>query len=265
MNFLNQQVHFIEAFKNKMLAGLLLGVFLSFIIIFLEPFDTNQYQAKYRFLLLAGFGMLLSVVFIVQSLLENKWYNRLNKKWLIIHEIAATFLFFAISGTVLFLYNHLVINDLSYTVESHWWYYSHIVVAMIPVIAPFFIFLRQKFGERIIPPSPSALTLVGENKNEELKIEKDDLLYVKSIENYIEIYFIDANKKPNSKTFRQTLANVQLQLPFLVKCHRSYLVNGACIKNIEGNSQRAQIRFHHSNKSIPLSKSFYKDIKNRLA
>jgi len=108
------------------------------------------------------------------------------------------------------------------------------------------------------------IILIGENKNEILKLEKEALLFIKAVENYIEICFVDKTQKVTSKTFRQTLSNVCEQLPFLQKCHRSYLVNTGTIKEIIGNSQGAKITFSVGDKEIPLSKTYYKDIKNSL-
>lgn len=156
----------------------------------------------------------------------------------------------------------MVVNGSSYTIESHLLYLLTIVIAMIPVFAPLMIYLRQKFGEKIVPLSPNSIMLIGENKNEILTLEKQELLFVKAVENYIEICFVDKNAKIISKTFRQTLSKVYEQAPFLEKCHRSYLVNTTNIKEIIGNSQSATICFLVGDKQIPLSKTYYKYIKN---
>ena len=245
------------------MAGLLLGLFLSMLIIFLEPFDTNQYESNNRIISLLGFGAILSCTFIIQSIIENSWYSSVNKVWLVVYEILSTIIFFTFSGTVIYLYNHLFINELNYSIESHWWYYSHIVIAMIPIVTPVLLYLRQRFGERILPISPNTIIITGENKNEKLELQKNELLYIQAIENYIEIYFIDSEKKLLSKTFRQTLSKVHDQVSFLEKCHRSYLVNINKIKEIQGNSQSAKIHFHHVEKEIPLSKTLYKSIKSK--
>ena len=155
-------------------------------------------------------------------------------------------------------------NDLNYSIKSHWWYYKNIVIVMIPIVAPLLLYLRQKFGEHIIPIPQNTIIITGENKNEILKLEKKELLYINAIENYIEIFFVDTGKNLLSKTFRQTLSNVHQQLPFLEKCHRSYLVNINNIKEIQGNSQGAKISFQHVEKKIPLSKTLYKSTKSRL-
>lgn len=264
LNLLNKQVNFIASIKRKVLAGSLLGLFLSMIIIFLEPFDTNEYDSDYRLIVLFGFGVLVTLVFIIQSILENRWYNYANKVWTFACEIGSLIVFFLFSGTIIYLYNHLFINNLQYSFKTHWWYYTHIVLAMIPIIAPVFIYVRQKFGERIIPQSSDAIVITGKNKNERLEILKNELFYIQSVENYIEIYYLKPDKQLQSKTFRQTLSQVHEQVSFLEKCHRSYLVNLECVSEIEGNSQRAKIAFKQIDTKIPLSKTLFKVIKSKV-
>lgn len=242
----------------------MLFLLLSFIIIFLEPFDTDQMESDYKLLLLLGFGILIFGVFIIHSSIENWWYFRVQKVWKVSYEIGSTILFFIFAGTVLYLYNRLVINGVSCSFGSYLRYLSFIVLPMIPVFAPFMLYLRQQFGERIIPLSSNSILLTGENKNEILNLEKENLLFIKAFENYVEIYFLDNSNNIVSKTFRQTLSNVCQQIPFLEKCHRSYLVNMITVKEVIGNSQSAKISFIHGEKTIPLSKTYYKQIKNGM-
>jgi hypothetical protein len=197
-------------------------------------------------------------------MVENNLYNKARKIWTIGNEAISVAAFFIVSGTILYLYNHLLINDSDYSTESHLWYYTHIVVAMIPVIAPVLLYLRRKFGEKIIPLSTNTVIIEGENKNERLEVRKDDLLFIQAIENYIDIYYLDSDKRARSKTFRQTLASAQNQAAFLEKSHRSYLINTDKISDIKGNSQNAKILIRDLEKEIPLSKSQYKIIKAKV-
>lgn len=265
MAFLNRQIHFLASTKRKVLVGFILFVFLSFVIIFLQPFDTDQFESDHKLLVLSGFGILVFIAFIIYSSVENLWYARVRKVWRVSHEIVSTGLFFLFSGTILYLYNGLLINQQNYSLLSHLRYLYTIVLLMIPVFAPVMLYLRQQFGERIIPLPGNSILLTGENKNEILNLEKEQLLFIKAFENYVEICFVDHNNQLVSKTFRQTLSTISLQMPSLEKCHRSYLVNLVTVKEILGNSQSAKIAFTHGEKQIPLSKTYYKQIKSRLA
>lgn len=241
-----------------------MGGFLSFIIIFLEPFDTNEYEHSYKLLLLSGYGGLIFLVFVTLSFIENIWYYRTNKVWRLSFEVVSTIIFFTVSGTVLFLYNHLIVNNLKYSLQDHWWYYKNIVIFFIPILLPPLVYLKRKFGERILPPAENKIMITGKNNNEILEVDKNQLLYINAVENYIEIFFLEKDRNVASKTFRQTLSKAHYQAPYLEKCHRSYLVNTQNIKEIQGNSQRARISFYNTKNEIPLSKSFYKVIKSNL-
>lgn len=245
-----------------MLIGFILCVFLNFIIIALEPFGTDQFEADNRLLLLSGFGIVTYIVFLIHSTIENIWYFRVRKVWLVKHEIVSVIIFCLFLGTVIYLYNAIIVNQVNCTVETYWRYLRTTVISMLPVFVPAMLYLRQKFGECIIPLPKNSIILTGENKNEILRLEKEELLFIRAVENYVEICFIDKSKKIISKTFRQTLSNICEQAPFLEKCHRSYLVNIITIKEIVGNSQGAKIIFLIGEKEIPLSKTYYKHIKN---
>lgn len=264
LNSLKRQIHFVASIRRKVLVGLILCVYLNFIVIVLQPFDTSQFEADNKTLLLSGFGFLTFVVFVIQSSIENIWYYRVGKVWTISHEIISIILFCLFSGTVLYVYNRIVVNGIECALATYWRFLSITVACMMPVFVPPMLYLRQEFGQRIIPPAKNSIVLTGENKNEILSMEKDELLFIRAVENYVEICFIDKSKTVISKTFRQTLSNVCEQLPFLEKCHRSYLVNISTIKEVSGNSQGAKISFVVGYKEIPLSKTYYKDIKNMM-
>jgi hypothetical protein len=262
LNSLKRQIHFVAPIRRKVLVGLILCIYLSFIVIVLQPFDTSQFEADNKVLLLSGYGILIFVVFVIHSSIENIWYFRVDKVWSVCHEIISSLLFCLFSGTVLYLYNRFIVNLEGLTLATYWRFLSVTVLCMIPVFSPLMLYLRQKFGERIIPLPKNSFQLIGENKNEILRLEKEELLFIRAVENYVEICYIDKSKKVSSKTFRQTLSNVCEQVPFLEKCHRSYLVNLSNIKEIDGNSQGAKISFIVGEKEIPLSKTYYKHIKN---
>lgn len=229
----------------------------------LEPFDTSQFHAEHKTLLLSGYGFLTGLVFIVYGRIENSLYFRKGRIWRVQDEMFSAVLFCFTAGSILYAYNIYIVNvGLHVALGSYLRFLFVTTAGMMPVFVPPMVYLRQRFGEFITPPPINSFTLVGENKNEMLSLQKDDLLFVKAIENYVEICFIDKHQKIISKTFRQTLSNVGQQLPFLAQCHRSYLVNLSSVQEIVGNSQGAKIIFKAGDKEIPLSKTYYKRIKD---
>lgn len=263
MNILNKQIYFSASVLRSAVIGVSIGLFLSFILFFVEPFDTNEFQSNNRLILLCGFGVLLYLVYILHSFVERIFYLRLDERWAVKHEVLSVSIYFLIVGTVIYLYNHFIINEHSvYSFESHWWYFKNIVAGMIPLLAPLLIFGRQKLGEKHVLALPNSFLLKGENKDERLLLKRKQVLFIQAMENYVEIHYLGKNHVPCSITFRQTLSKIFIQLPFLIKCHRSYLVNMDHVEEILGNSQKAMLSFGKLEQQIPLSKTLYKSIKD---
>ena len=185
--------------KRKFLIGFILCVYLNFIIIALQPFGTDQFEAEYRFLLLSGFGIVTFGVYLIHSCIENIWYYRKKQVWTVSYEICSTLIFCLFSGTIIYVYNALIVNQTSCTAETYWLYLRVTVACMIPVFVPPMLYLRQKLGEQRLPVSSNSVILTGENKNEILRLEKEELLFVKAVENTRTCgYLLD--QSPSSQT-----------------------------------------------------------------
>ena len=258
---LKTKIKFTALIKNQFLISLFIGIFVFFILIFLSPFNSNEFHSKFRTLYLLGFGLITAIFYFIHSNIEVLFYKEKKKNWTIKNEISSLFLFFSILGSVIYLYNYLYINGYNYSFKSHCNYLVKRVFVFMPIVLPFLLFFRNYFGKLSKDDLRNKfITLKGINKREILNIKKEKLLYIRASENYINIVFLNDENKYKSLMFRSTLSNVHKQLPFLEKCHRSYLVNTKNIQAIKGNSQNAIILFKMDDINIPLSKTFYKKI-----
>lgn len=101
-----------------------------------------------------------------------------------------------------------------------------------------------------------AVTIAGESK-ESLTVSPSDILYIESVANYLSIwYFKDGDLK--QKRIRNTLKNVEEILsgyPFLLHCHRAFLVNTRFITHVDGNAAGCQIHLFSVEHTIPVSKA----------
>lgn len=267
---LNKKIPFNVGLKNHLIIAIVLGCLLALVMIFLGPFDTDRFQSSYKHLILGGFGVLLSVFYLVNSKFETWWYFYQNRNWTIKHEIVAFISLVIIVSIPIHFYNQIFLNDLfsqdyganEYIRHGLWFFRSSMIPIML-VILPFFIYFRNKLGQLDIPESLKEIELLGTNRGERIKIQKQKLLCVKSSENYVEIFYIQNNSAQHT-IFRNTLTTIKEQAPFLQYCHRSYLVNTSNIKQIKGNSQNAKIEFHYG-VEIPLSSTYYKKVKSALS
>lgn len=270
LKFIFKQTPYNYEFKKQLLIGTFLGGIVTFIMIFLQPFDTYRFESNHKYLIFSGFGLLILILYLIWVKIENLWYNYKSKKWQIKCEIISFFLFTLISSLPIHFYNQVFLNDFfnseyqGYEYLKHWvWFFKHSIIPIMLILFPFYIYLRNKFGELINSDSLSEIDIYGINKNEKITLRKEDLLFIKASENYVDIYYT-INDNILCKTFRNTLREINNQAPFLCKSHRSYLVNISRIKSIKGNSQNAKIEFQYDSLNIPLSKSYYKNIKLAL-
>ena len=270
LEVLSKQIPYCSNLRKQLLIGALLGILVSFIMVFLQPFDTYRFESNHKNMIMMGFGILLAIVYVINARLENLWYNYKAKNWKIKYEIFWFLSLIVISSVIIHFYNQIFLNDLLALdfdvleyIKHGLWFFQHSIVPIILIIIPFYVYLRNKFGKLITSVPPSEIEFYGINKGEKLVIQKQELLFVRASENYVEIYYTN-NDSILHETFRNTLTAIKKQAPFLYQCHRSYLVNTSAIKAINGNSQNAKIKLHHYESDIPLSKSYYKTLKSAL-
>ena len=97
------------------------------------------------------------------------------------------------------------------------------------------------------------ITLSG-NTKESLTLFPRELLYIVSLSNYVHIYY-KMDEQILQKLLRTTLQQMEELLseyPYLVRCHRSYIVNTNQIKKIKG----MQLWLKSIETKIPISKNY---------
>lgn len=270
LEILSKQISYSPSLKKQFLIGALLGILVSFIMVFLQPFDTYRFESNHKNMIMIGFGILLSIVYVIITRLEILWYNYKDKNWKIKYEIIWFLSLILISSVIIHFYNQVFLNELLTLefdvleyIKHGLWFFQHSIIPIVLIIIPFYVFLRNRFGELIPSVSSSEIEFYGINKGEKIIIQKHEVLFVRASENYIDIYY-RSNYSTLRETFRNTLTEIKKQAPFLHQCHRSYLVNASAIKAINGNSQNAKIKLNHYVLDIPLSKSYYKTLKLAL-
>lgn len=116
------------------------------------------------------------------------------------------------------------------------------------------------------PDENSLIRFYDEYKKLRLVIAREAVMFIKSEENYVHIYYLD--KERNKKfTLRSSMKALEdtLTKRGLVRCHRSYFINPAYIKIVHKNS--AGIIVAELNRpdcdTIPISRK-YQDVITRL-
>ena len=90
-----------------------------------------------------------------------------------------------------------------------------------------------------------------------LEIASENILYIESVANYLSIWYFDDGEL-KQKRIRNTLKNVEETLaghPFLLHCHRAFLVNTHFITHVDGNAAGCQLHLFSIDRTVPVSKA----------
>ena len=121
--------------------------------------------------------------------------------------------------------------------------------------------LNEKLLEKVSYYEHGKLKLTGENNTEILCLSTDDLVLVQSYDNYSKI-LLDRNGKQSTQLIRSSLKQLQSQInySFIVRCHRSFIINLAKVENISGNARDFKVKLQNHPEWIPVSRQAYKNI-----
>lgn len=258
-----EEENFVEQLKTISFVSLFIFLFL---IIF-QPFGISDGEGD-KYWVCLGFGITTFIAMLIYVLLFNlavklkgtrkqwtywKWivYNTL----IILPISLANFLFarFWIFGYIEWgLYPQMM--------------YSTLMIGIIPVTFLGWVSLiRQERKYRQISADinsyrtkKSESEVATSSSKNIFGILVDQIRYVESLQNYVNITYIDSKGNLSKKTERSTLKKVieQLQDTPIIKCHRSYLVNKNEITSTTGNAQGLILTLNNCVEEVPVSRSF---------
>jgi len=266
--FLNKKITYTSSWKYTLLIGVIMASTLVAILIFLQPFDTYEYNSPTKNLELAGYAPCIIVMILLIHAGENFFYRKQKRQWRIWNEI----LILAVGGLLMlsisYVYNSLVINRVEIS-PLYWWRWirfngSPFLIFLYPV----WIFTRARLGtiEKNHQEADKSPVLVsGQNKKESFRLAPDDFIYSRAQQNYAEIFYRDQEGELQKKMLRITLAQLNDQLPTAVRVHRSYLVNPDFVHDFKGNARKRFVMLNTTTEDIPVSQKYYRQLKKRLS
>ncbi len=275
--FLSNPFPFIKSFRHQFLIGSALGFFVAFLIIFLEPMGANNYSNPYKNLYFAGYGVLVFLSYLLFVFLSNVYMHFL-KIWNWLEEILFSFLLISTVIIITFFYTEIFINkrteDLN--LEVFLWWYKSMFLGFGIITSILMIVLRRYYGikpllsekgevlERIHTKAVvQEIMIKGILKKDFFKCIPDDILYVKSEDNYALIYYLTP-QGIKEKMLRSTLKHMHNQLPGFLKVHRSFLVNPIHIKELKGNAQNGKLYLSGVDTPITVSKTYFEGLRKGI-
>jgi hypothetical protein len=236
--------------KYHILIALAIGLWLAIFLILIAPFDIAELPIQVRLEIMPMYGLIAFLGYMLLIPFQNWAYKKMDKPS-ISFEILIILLFniLVLLGSYLYYKSSIVNGDYAMMKFALVIYYP-IFFILLPIIIFSRWFIRKKMAQR----NSKKLLLTGANKLDILQIEEEDLICVSSADNYVTVAYL-VNAKLYKKLLRTTLKNIEMQLPQLVKVHRSHLINPTHFKEWKNASTLLLTEIE-----VPVSKNYKKDI-----
>jgi hypothetical protein len=269
--FLKKQYGLFEPHYNRRAISIGISCFIWFMLFSFGLFDLDYFPVPRRFFVtgvysLFSFFTLAFNLFVLQDRVMKKYTIGSTMGWIFWNIFCIANSNFLIT-TVLFRFEpfslFVFIKDQMFTIILG------LVITPLFILIHYNFILKQRISElfNVLPQNPvkedlnEIILFQSEYKNDSLSINPDCLLFIKSADNYIDVYYI-LNNLVVHKLIRNTLASIEQRAlhPDLVRCHRSYIVNKQKIRTIEGNSTGYTILLNGYQVGIPFSKKYKKTV-----
>lgn len=257
--------------KNQIITGFIIGLSVSFILIIFQPFGTYEFRMDYKSLFLLGYGIICATVysvyyFLLMTLIK-KWFA--PQKWNIAKEIVTVIPVLIIMPIASFYYYNIVILDDDIMVNDFGYFFLlSIAIGVIPLTTlSYHKYLKSKLTS--VKSSESSkgyiITIESNNKKEKsVVVKSEELIYIKSNGNYIEIS-MKSSEKP--LLMRNSLNYVEGKLPKseFLKIHRSYIVNIKSLDSLILSGSSYAVKINGADLLIPVSRSAVKALREIIS
>ncbi len=258
--------------NTKLIFVISLILFLLFFLF--QPFDIKTLSTQHKYSLIGGLIVVIFLGLSVNLLLIPAFLAsaRIFKKWTVLKEIFWNIWIIFTIASAYFIYFQFI----GYFSFSFYILIKVLIISAIPVsiLIPYnrTRLLRMhlqsalelnRYLEEKANPLPKVIHLKSDYEKDDLSVDVNDLLYIRSANNYIEVFWQD-RKGTHSRMVRCTLKNAEeasMDYPFIFRCHRAFIVNIYQIKRLEGNPQGYVLYVGNEEYCISVSRKYLEQFK----
>lgn len=246
---------------NHLWLALILSVWFFVFLFFAEPFDIHNFTITEKITFLPIYGIIQGVCYYLPTWYQHKFNDSI---WHVKNELMFILFMIGFGFVVNFLfYKHIIVYNEPDTYE-YYHYFKWIYAPALAIILPFIIigrYVMGKFSENEVK-SEKKIIIKGKGKYDLITLYVDDLVFIHSSDNYVDVFFIEKNilKK---KTLRETISGLEKSFTFLMKTHRSFLINPNHFKQFKIENKKLYIDVGYE-KIVPVSRNLQTSIKSKL-
>jgi hypothetical protein len=254
-----------------------------FVLGIFQPFGIGT-MLKRSFVVLVGFVLVtiigVSIVVYLLPLFFKRFYSG---SWTVGKNLLNGFLIVLIISSGNTYYHYLLTRNNSQfspgNVSDTFFFY--LVITFLVSIVPFIIIaflqrnytlsqhlleaqdLNKKLAEEIPPPQTvynSDPIILSGNTKDSIKLHPEQFIYLEAYGNYVKVNYTEGDLV-KQKLLRATIKQMEDALapvPFIIRCHRAYLVNTKHISSVKGNTQGYKVSFDYPTEEVPVSRGYTK-------
>lgn len=259
--------------QNTKLIFLISLVLLVLLFLF-QPFDISALNKEDKFLLIGGIIIVNFIGLSLNLLLVPAFLSKYNlfKNWTVFREIMWNIWILFTLATSYFIYFRLI-GSFGF---SAYILLKVLVISAIPIsiLIPYNRnrLLRNhlqsalelnKYLEEKAHPTPKIVHLKSDYEKDDLSIDVNKLLFIRSANNYIEVFWKEKDKIL-SQLIRCTLRYADeafKDYPFIFKCHRAFIVNINHVKKVEGKPQGYTLYLEGDSHTVTVSRNLIPQFK----
>lgn len=255
------QNFYIQSIPKQLLIGFFIGLWLFLFLYFVEPFDMYQLRPNER--AFASFGYSVVGVLTYTLLIPVQYFlYRIKKSWSWVQEIGLIVSLLILSGITSFLFFKFILLPNEPNTYKFGFFFSQRVIPTMFLILPVMIFLRWMMGDKTVveiktETKERTIVIKGENKAEVLHLKASELVYIESANNYVKVFYLLDGVLKN-ELFRNKISVLQKEFSFLLKTHRSFLINPIHFLEWKRESSQTILVLKPETVEIPVSKTYKK-------
>jgi predicted house-cleaning noncanonical NTP pyrophosphatase (MazG superfamily) len=277
LNPFKKSYPFNEDLKHNSIIIFFISLGVPLFLFLLQPFDIGLLPDIDKYYLIIGFGVITFLALSLHLLFFPSLFPKIltSAKWNVMKEIFWNLWIMFTILTGYFLYTKflgILKFDFDLVIKL-------ILTAVIPISALIIINQNRMLRSRLKRADEinkklkdhkllqeEIVNFVSDYQKDSLAIKVSLLLFIRSANNYIEVFWKEGDSVKN-RMVRCSMAYAEdllSEYKFIIKCHRSYMVNITYIDRFEGNLQGYRLYFEKIDFPIPVSKSFASRLKELI-
>ena len=261
--FLNQPFDLLDKKQNRWLLVIVTGIFVILFMNLYLPFNVGRWYENEKvplFLILSSFGIIGMIVLAVSQIYIRDLFKISSRKmygvilWFLVELLLLTI-------TMYFIYGDTNLEGSARISEIVLTFKYTLLILIIPysgVLLYLYATHKKARVDLTYDAGDHLVKILDENDALHIAIDLDQILFLKSADNYVFIFYLKEGKikKDLVRTTMKKLEQEMEGLP-IKRCHRSYMVNIKKISISEKNQQGLSLSLKDiPEEIIPVSKNY---------